>query len=295
VAPVAVVCNAFLVFMVLRLFRRHTGLDHDLRFGLKRGEFSVHYQPIVELGTGQCIGVEALSRWRHPEHDMVKPDVFIPLAEKTGALPALTDWLLERVAAETQGFLTFAHDFLLAINIAPSQLASGSASRLIRSITNCSIERNRLILEITETSLLESHGPGYRNAMAELRSRGVAFALDDFGIGSSSFENIVEAEIKYLKIDKSFVRSIGRDPRRVLMLDGLIELARKLDVDVVAEGVEKQEEWSYLLGRGVRYGQGWLFSPAVSAVDLATFLSAGAMSLQAAPPRGGHNILPSSA
>jgi EAL domain-containing protein (putative c-di-GMP-specific phosphodiesterase class I) len=131
--------------------------------------------------------------------------------------------------------------------------------------------------------------------MAELRSRGVAFALDDFGIGSSSFENIIEAQIKYLKIDKSFVRSIGRDPRRVLMLDGLIELARKLDVDVVAEGVEKQEEWSYLLGRGVRYGQGWLFSPAVSAVDLATFLSAGAMSLQAVPPRGGHNILPSSA
>jgi EAL domain-containing protein (putative c-di-GMP-specific phosphodiesterase class I) len=99
--------------------------------------------------------------------------------------------------------------------------------------------------------------------MAELRSRGVAFALDDFGIGSSSFENIIEAEIKYLKIDKSFVHSIGRDPRRVLMLDGLIELARKLDVDIVAEGVEKQEEWSYLLGRGVRYGQGWLFSPRV--------------------------------
>jgi EAL domain-containing protein (putative c-di-GMP-specific phosphodiesterase class I) len=110
---------------------------------------------------------------------MVNPDVFIPIAEKTGALPALTDWLLERIAAETRGFLTLARDFLLAINIAPSQLASGSASRLIRSIADCSIERNRLILEITETSLLESHGPGYRNAMAELRSRGVAFALDD--------------------------------------------------------------------------------------------------------------------
>ena len=110
--------------------------------------------------------------------------------------------------------------------------------------------------------------------------RSCAFALDDFGISSSSFDNIIEAEIKYLKIDKSFVRSIGRDPRRVLMLDGLIELARKLDVAVVAEGVEKQEEWSYLLGRGVRYGQGWLFSPAVPAAELATFLSAGPMSFR---------------
>jgi c-di-GMP phosphodiesterase len=295
VAPVAVVCNAFLVFLVLRRSRRHAGLDHDLRLGLKRGEFAVHYQPIVELGTGQCIGVEALSRWRHPEHDMVAPDVFIPLAEKTGALPALTDWLLERVAAETQGFLTFAHDFLLAINIAPSQLASGSASRLIRSITNCSIERNRLILEVTETSLLESHGSGYRSAMSELRCQGVAFALDDFGTGSSSFENIVEAEIKYLKIDKSFVRSIGRDPRRVLILDGLIELAHKLDLNVIAEGVEKQEQRSYLLDRGVRYGQGWLFSPAMSAAELATFLSAGAIALNAASPRGRFGVLPSSA
>ena len=131
--------------------------------------------------------------------------------------------------------------------------------------------------------------------MAELRSQGVAFALDDFGTGSPSFENIVEAEIKYLKIDKSFVRSIGRDPRRVFMLDSLIELARKLDLDVIAEGVEKQEEWSYLLDRGVRYGQGWLFSPAVSAADLAIFLSAGAISRNAASPRGGHQVLPSSA
>jgi c-di-GMP phosphodiesterase len=119
VAPVAVACNALLAFMVLRLFRRHTGLDHDLRLGLKRGEFSVHYQPIVELGTGRCIGVEALSRWRHPEHDVVRPDIFIPIADKTGALPALTDWLLGRIAAETRGFLMLGHDLVLTINIAP--------------------------------------------------------------------------------------------------------------------------------------------------------------------------------
>jgi sensor c-di-GMP phosphodiesterase-like protein len=131
--------------------------------------------------------------------------------------------------------------------------------------------------------------------MSELRSQGVAFALDDFGTGSSSFENIVEAELKYLKIDKSFVLSIGRDPRRVLILDGLIELAHKLDLNIIAEGVEKQEQWSYLLDRGVRYGQGWLFSPAMSAAELATFLSAGAIALNAASPRGRHRVLPSSA
>jgi sensor c-di-GMP phosphodiesterase-like protein len=265
--PIAVLCNALLVMLILRNFRP-VGLDRDLRSGLQRDEFSVHYQPIVELETGRWLGAESLLRWHHPRHDVLRPSVFIPIAEDTGTLPELTDWLLRRVAVETRAVRDGHPDFLLAVNVAPSQLEKGVAAPLVKSLADSGLDPGSLIFEVTEASLWDLPDDGVRSAMAALHSQGPAFALDDFGCGCFSFENVVEMNFKYLKIDKSIVRAIGRDQRRIFVLDGLIDLARKLRLEVVAEGVEREEQRDYLLARGVRWGQGWLFSPAVPIADL---------------------------
>lgn len=274
VMPIAVLCNGLLAILMLRRFRS-VSLDHDLRGGLKRDEFTVHYQPIVDLRDGRCIGAESLLRWYHPRHDVLRPGVFIPIAENTGALPDLTDWLLQRVAVETQPLFERQPDFLLSVNVAPSQLQSGAAGPLIRSIAASALDPNRLILEITESSLWEVPDDGLRSAMAALNAEGPSFALDDFGNGCFSFENVVEMNFRYLKIDKSIIHAVGRDRRRLFVLDGLIDLAHKLRLEVIAEGVEQEEQRKYLLARGVRWGQGWLFSPAVPIADLERRLIAG--------------------
>jgi sensor c-di-GMP phosphodiesterase-like protein len=267
VVPIVVLCNALLIALTVRRFRR-VGLDHDLRGGLRRDEFTVHYQPIVELDSGHSVGAESLLRWYHPRHDLLRPGVFIPIAENTGALPDLTDWLLRRVALETKEIRQRRPEFLFSVNVSPSQLQSGAGATLIRSLVSSGIDPRRLILEITEVSLWDVPSDGMRSAMAALHAEGPAFALDDFGNGCFSFENVVEMNFHYLKIDKAFVRAIGRDQRRVFVLDGLIELARKLRLEVIAEGIEREEQREYLLARGVRLGQGWLFSPAVPIDDL---------------------------
>jgi len=270
--PVAVACVLTVVVILLRGYRRRRGFDRELRLGLSRDEFAVHYQPILELESGRCIGVEALLRWRHPRYDLVRPEVFIPVAEKTGILPELTDWLLRNVSRDI-GALDGMDPLRISVNVAPSQLLAGTAAPLINSIAESPLPAERLLLEITENSLVEGQTPGYHSAIAQLRGFGAEFALDDFGVGFSSLENIVALDVRYLKIDKSFVRAIGRDDRRVLVLDGLIELAHKLGLDVIAEGIERDEERDYLMTRDVRYGQGWLFSPALPVADLRRYLA----------------------
>lgn len=272
-APIAVISNGLLIFIILRRFRP-VELDADLRNGLRRNEFTVHYQPIVELDSGRSIGAETLLRWHHPRHGLLRPGIFIPIAEDTGALPDLTDRLLRQVASETQTLREDRPDFLLTVNVAPSQLERGVAAPLVRSLIGSGLNLRRLILEITEASLWDVPDDGMRSAMAALRVEGPSFALDDFGNGCFSFENVVEMSFQYLKIDKSFVSAIGRDRRRIFVLDGLIDLARKLRLEVIAEGVEREEQREYLLARGVRWGQGWLFSPAMPIADLGRRLAA---------------------
>lgn len=267
VAPIAVLCNGLLIALLLRKFRR-VDLDHDLRGGLQRGELSVHYQPVVDLRSGRWVGAESLLRWRHPRHGLLLPGVFIPLAEKTGAMPELTRWLLCRAAAETHALRSREPDFLLFVNVPPSQLQGGSPEPLAGTVAECGLDPGRTVLEITEASLWDVPENDVRSTMTALRFEGLAFALDDFGNGSFSLQNIVEMEFRFLKIDKSFVRAINRDPRRVFVLDGLIDLARKLHLEVIAEGIEHDDQREYLLARGVVWGQGWLFSPAVPIADL---------------------------
>jgi len=271
-APIAAICNLGVALILLRGWRRRRGLHHELGLGLRRGEFLVHYQPIVELATGRCHGVEALLRWRHPRHGLVRPDVFIPVAEKTGFLPELTEWLLGRIATEMHGTACEGIPLTVAVNVAPSQLGGGAAAQLVGSIAKSPFPADRLVLEITENALVESQTAGYQSAVAQIRGHGVEFALDDFGVGFSSLDSIVALDVRFLKIDKSFVHAIGRDERRTMVLDGLIELAHKLGLDVTAEGIERDEERTYLLRRGVRFGQGWLFSPALPVAALQRYL-----------------------
>jgi c-di-GMP phosphodiesterase len=283
--PIAIVCNLAVAVLLLRGYRRHRGIDSELRIGLRRGEFEAHYQPILELASGRCVAVEALLRWRHPRHGVVRPDIFIPVAERTGILPEISDWLLSRIAEEMRRLEGASGTLTVGVNVAPSQLIGGTGSRLATKIADGPFPADRLILEITENSLIEGQAPGYQSAIAQLRGHGAEFALDDFGVGFSSLDSIVALDVKYLKIDKSFVHAIGRDERRVLVLGGLIELAHKLGLDVIAEGIERDEERAYLLALGVRYGQGWLFSPALPAHDLRRYLTTMTVSpMQCAPP-----------
>jgi diguanylate cyclase (GGDEF)-like protein len=250
-------------------------LGNDLRQALARDELFVLYQPIVELPHGRLAGVEALVRWRHPEHGLVSPAVFIPLAERNGTIVELGWWILEQVvrqAAEWEKQYGEHAPEKVSVNISARQLGvPGFTARVGQLLRESGLSTPyRLVAEVTETAVL---GTGEAlDAVHELHELGLRVALDDFGTGQSSLSLLVETPVRVLKVDKSFVDGVTDSSPQAVIVDGLIGITDGLRIEAVAEGVETAEQAERLHAVGYRYAQGFHFARPMPTEDVALLL-----------------------
>jgi diguanylate cyclase (GGDEF)-like protein len=235
-------------------------MEARLRPALERGEFVLHYQPQVELRSGELVGLEALIRWNQPDLGLVPPDRFIPLAEETGLIVPLGLWVVERVCAQiaewrARGLIPVP----IAFNVSAAQInRPGLAEGIAAAMRTHRVESAMLELELTETAVM--HAPDQAIAtIAAIAEQGLRISLDDFGTGYSSLSHLRRFAINQLKIDRSFVKDIGSDPDDAAIVSGVIALAHSLGLGVIAEGVETDEQRSFLLSRGCELGQGYYF------------------------------------
>ncbi|OPY94961.1 histidine kinase [Bradyrhizobium sacchari] len=250
--------NCFTVYdeaMSAELEARNT-LEGDLRDAIARCQLEVHYQPFVDATSGARRGFEALVRWRHPSRGLIPPDQFIPLAEETGLIVPLGEYVLRRACADAAGWPS---DLMVAVNLSPIQFKEAELFEMIcAALADSGLSPERLEIEITESVLLE-RGVENHAFMERLKGIGVELALDDFGTGYSSLSYLTAFPFDKIKIDKSFIRNLTHQPRSSAIISSIVTLARGLDMSVTAEGVETSEEFERLRALGVNFAQGYLF------------------------------------
>ena len=242
------------------------GLEHEMRQGLAQGEFSVHYQPEVDLGSGRVIGVEALLRWTSPTRGPVSPAEFIPVAESSGVIMQLGEFVLDsacRQAAAWRREGPMPDPFRMWVNVSAKQLSAGGICEQVRrTLRENGLPALGLGLEITETAIVTG-GPALERARAELRdlhSDGVHIAIDDFGTGFTSLGQLRRFPVDVLKVDRSFVQGIEHDPKDAAITANLASLAHALGLKAVAEGIESQGQLASARKLGCDFAQGFLFA-----------------------------------
>ena len=268
-------------------------LENSLRHAIERGELVLHYQPKVDLADGEVVGLEALLRWSHPILGWVEPAAFIPLAEETGLIGPLGEWVMEEACQQLRTWRDAGLPTVpVAINLSPRQLAQSNVVELVAgALARAGVAPELLEVEITESVCLDD-AQGVGDRLQRLRAMGVRCSIDDFGTGYSGLAYLARLPLDSLKIDRSFVSRIGTADSQEAIVDAVIALAHSLRLNVVAEGVETVEQASYLRSRGCDQIQGYLFSRPVPAEDVARLLNgptpaAGArhLVLVSAPPR----------
>jgi sensor c-di-GMP phosphodiesterase-like protein len=243
---------------ILLLARQQMSLPAALGAGLRHGHFFLEYQPMIDLRSGACVGAEALLRWRHPDGELVPPELFIPVAESVGTISRLTERVLDLVAADAGHFLADHPDFHVAINLSPADLRSTAVVGLLdRLLARTGALPSNLVVEITERGFL--HLESAREVIAALRARGIEVAIDDFGTGYSSLSYLESLHLDFLKIDRSFIESIGTGAPTSQVVSHIIWMAHNLDLRMIAEGVENREQAAFLRLHGVDYAQGFLY------------------------------------
>lgn len=244
---------------VLWLSKRRLSLRAELERGIQNQEFLVHYQPIIELESGLCVGAEALVRWERPDETLVKPDLFIPLAEETGLIEAITDQVIDAVIRDLDKILIKDRSLHIAINIAATDIQSGRAIDMIgRKIADTGIRAEQIWIEATERGFIDVDAASA--TLTKARHAGHSVAIDDFGTGYSSLAYLQHLPLDALKIDKSFVDTIGIETATSSVVLHIIEMAKDLGLFSVAEGIETDGQLEFLKRHGVDYGQGWLFA-----------------------------------
>jgi diguanylate cyclase (GGDEF)-like protein len=245
-----------------RRARERRDLEDDMRKAIAREEFELHYQTIVDIESGECRGAEALVRWRHPDRGLIPPDQFIALAERSGLIVPLGEWILRRACADAA---RWAPHLKVAVNLSPVQFKESSLLDMLRSVLReTGLAATRLELEITETVLIEKNEANLA-VLQQLKSLGAAVVLDDFGIGYSSLRYLQIFPIDKIKIDKSFIQSMPGHHDSMAIVCAIAGLARSLDIETTAEGVETAEQLALLRGVGCQLAQGYLFSRPVPA------------------------------
>jgi diguanylate cyclase (GGDEF)-like protein len=256
-------------------------LAADLRQAITRGELFLVYQPIVELPHGRLAGVEALVRWRHPEHGLVSPAVFIPLAERNGHIVELGRWVLEQAARQTARWereLGPDAPAKVSVNVSARQLGEpGFPAEVAALLSAAGVDPSRLTVEVTETAVL---GTGVAlEVLRALSAQGLSIALDDFGTGQSSLSLLVDCPVDWLKVDKSFVDGVTSDSPQAVIVDSLIGITEGLRMQAVAEGVETAEQAERLHRAGYRYAQGYHFARPLAETDIELLIAAQAVQL----------------
>jgi diguanylate cyclase (GGDEF)-like protein len=237
--------------------RERRELEDDMPKAMARDEFELHYQTIVDVESGECCGAEALIRWRHPQRGLIPPDQFIGIAEKSGFIVPLGAWILRRACADAA---EWAPHLKVAVNLSPIQFKQCDLLDILRSaLRESGLAPKRLELEITESVLIEKSEENLA-VLHQLRNLGAAIVLDDFGIGYSSMRYLQIFPIDKIKIDKSFIQSMPNHSDSVAIVCAITGLARNLDIETTAEGVETSEQLALVRGAGCQWAQGYLFS-----------------------------------
>jgi len=260
--------------------RQHT-LETALRSALKEGVLELHFQPVVRIADRRIVGAEALLRWNDPEHGSVPPNVFIPLAEESGLIHTLGEWVLRAAAMQVRAWRDAGLPLTVSVNLSARQFYREElAHRITQIVQEAGCEPGWIELEVTETSLLHDLD-AIRKVLHELRSGGFTVAIDDFGTGYSSLTHLKHFPIDTLKIDISFIADLETDPQDAAITEAIIGLARGLGLKVVAEGVGTQEQLDFLDVRGCHCFQGFWASEPLSADNFLAYLKDNADGVQA--------------
>ena len=244
-------------------------LKQDLRNAVDNGDFSLVYQPIINLESNELVAVEALLRWRHPAHGAVSPAIFIPIVEEIGLIGPLGDWVLREACTAAA---KWPRAIKVGVNLSPLQFRkAGFVLDVVSALHQAGLPPERLDLEVTESALL-SRDLATRTALHELHDYGVRLSLDDFGTGYSSLQSLRSFPFDRIKIDMSFVRDIGMDADSTAIIRAVIRLARELGIRTTAEGIETASQLEWLARNGCTEGQGYWFSKPISGEDFLALL-----------------------
>ncbi|MCJ7958047.1 MULTISPECIES: putative bifunctional diguanylate cyclase/phosphodiesterase [unclassified Pseudomonas] len=253
--------------------RRRRELEKDLRDALSRDQFHLVYQPQISYRDHRVVGVEALIRWQHPEHGLVPPDLFIPLAEQNGTIIPIGEWVLDQACRQLRewhdlGFTTLR----MAVNLSTVQLHHTELPRVVNNLMQIyRLPPRSLELEVTETGLMEDISTAAQHLLS-LRRSGALIAIDDFGTGYSSLSYLKSLPLDKIKIDKSFVQDLLDDDDDATIVRAIIQLGKSLGMQVIAEGVETAEQEAYIISEGCHEGQGYHYSKPLPARELAAYL-----------------------
>lgn len=261
----------FTAEMNIRL-RERMQMEQDLNLAVESGQLELHFQPLFETAGQHHRGAEVLLRWHHPERGAISPAIFIPVAEVTGQIVAIGDWVLEQACRSWSAWHKAGiNPGFLAINVSRVQFKKRLSIRLAELMSQYSIPRQALELEITESVLLDDHSQ-VAEEMASLRAAGVTLSLDDFGTGYSSLSYLKRFRFDVLKIDRSFVTGLPDNPDDVLLVKAILAMAKGFDLKVVAEGVENHDQLNFLASLGCDFLQGFLLAKPMNEASYLSFL-----------------------
>lgn len=259
-------------------YRLH--MASDLRRALSGGQLEVHYQPIVNIMTGEVVKAEALLRWRHPTQGMISPAQFIPVAEETGAIHSIGDWVFREAAATAArwaallGLSELERPCQIGVNMSPRQITKGGHdNNWIDHLRTIGLHPRHMAIEITEGLLLHDR-PDVMAKLEQFRAVGMQLSLDDFGTGYSAMAYLKKFNIDYLKIDRSFVRDLETDPNDCAIAEAIVVMAHRLGIKVIAEGVETTGQRDLLAAVGCEYVQGYLYARPMPADDFFAYVGA---------------------
>jgi diguanylate cyclase (GGDEF)-like protein len=248
-----------------RRIKERRNMELDLRTALRQGEFRLHYQPIINLQTGEITSFEALIRWQHPVRGLVAPNDFIPLAEELGLIVPIGEWVINRACADAA---TWAEHIKVAVNLSPLQLVNkGLLEAVTRALAWSGLPASRLEFEITETVLMQNTTVTLAT-LHQLRALGIHFSMDDFGTGYSSLSYLRSFPFDKIKIDRSFVKGIEDEKSSLAIIKGVTSLAASLNMITTIEGVETAEQLDRVRPLGCAEIQGYLFSPPKSLEEI---------------------------
>jgi diguanylate cyclase (GGDEF)-like protein/PAS domain S-box-containing protein len=264
-----------------RKLKHRVAVEASLREALRLKQLDVHYQPFVNLITRKIVGLEALMRWSHPVHGMIPADQFIPVAEETGLIVPMGNFVLHRTLQTMSAWRKAGIPLVpVSLNVAPAQLQRGELQSTISTLLKTHGIRPQLLqLEMTERAVFDSHSPAGENrqdTMARLRDLGLKIAIDDFGTGYSSLSYLKNWRVDALKIDRSFVRDLVTDSSDLAIVSAIIAIARHLHIEVIAEGIEAYQQVEILRRLGCSVGQGFLFARPMPADEMLQLLRSDA-------------------
>jgi sensor c-di-GMP phosphodiesterase-like protein len=256
--PLGILTGLLLASLLLRVLRERRSMASMIRKAIRKGEFHVVYQPIVDLATGLTIGAESLVRWQRPGGEQIAPDTFIAVAEKEGVIQAVTAHVLDLLAEDVRHMTAIVPNFRIGVNFSAADIHnSGIVRQVERFVARSGISHDNLVIEATERSLVDVERA--EAALQAFRRAGAKVAIDDFGTGYSSLGFLAQLEIDCLKIDRLFVQALGTDSATSFVAERIIEMARDLNLTIVAEGVETPDQAKRLRGLDVELAQGYLF------------------------------------